>query len=273
MLANVQLNNLLERDLQNLGSVRVARFDTLCRKTDKDCDKPYTSEPLSYQAGMLRADFFKFGLGLETLLKQHYKHASIDNVIADLAADLRGKYRLISDIMKNASDQIAWEEILYLIAEQFEKIGRKLGPKKLRPAGLAKDFEIAGDLIGQFIDEHRVEFNYPQNQVKFTTWRLDITSTFGAIDRVLTLTQPHLNNVNFGHIVGVHFALTNSIKLALASPTVPVLMNLDEDFSDEESDDEEGPDFDLESLQAKINNGSLKVIALKEEDLQNLHLY
>ena len=40
-------------------------------------------------------------------------------------------------------------------------------------------------------------------------------------------------------------------------------MNLDEDFSDEESDDEEGPDFDLESLQAKINNGSLKVIALK----------
>ena len=52
-------------------------------------------------------------------------------------------------------------------------------------------------------------------------------------------------------------------------------MNLDEDSSDEESDDEEDrePDFDLESLQAKINNGSLKVIALKEEDLQNLHLY
>ena len=94
---------------------------------------------------MMRADFYKFGLGLETLLKQHYKHASISNVIGDLAADLRGKYRFIPDILKNAADQIAWEEILYLTAEQFEKIGRKLGPKKIRPEGLAKDFEIAGD--------------------------------------------------------------------------------------------------------------------------------
>ena len=201
MLYTYENPSIQETDLlQNLATVKVARFDTLCRKGDKNCKMPYTSEKLSYQAGMMRADFFKFGLGLETLLKQHYKHASIDNVIANLAADLRGKYRLISDIMKNASDQTAWEEILYLVAEQFEKIGRKLGPKKIRPEGLAKDFEIAGDLFGQFIDEHRVEFNYPQNQVKFTTWRLDITSTFGAVDRVLTLTQPHLNNVNFGSL-------------------------------------------------------------------------
>ena len=79
----------------------------------------------------------------------------------NLAADLRGKYRMISVSFKNLSDQIAWSEILYAIAEQFEKIGRKLGPKTIRPEGLAKDFEIAGDLFGQFIDEDRVEFNYP----------------------------------------------------------------------------------------------------------------
>ena len=154
------LNLKQEIEAQNLA-VKVARFNTLCRKPEKGCSNPYTSEAMSYQAGILRADFFKFGLGLETLLKQHYKHASISNVISNLAADLRGKYRLIASIMKNASDQIAWEEILYLLAEQFEKIGRKLGPKKIRPEGLAKDFEIAGDLFGQFIDEHRVEFNYP----------------------------------------------------------------------------------------------------------------
>ena len=80
MLSNVQqfgLVNLKDADLQNLRAVRVATYDTLCRKTDKNCKEPYTSERLSYQAGMMRADFFKFGLGLETLLKQHYKHASI----------------------------------------------------------------------------------------------------------------------------------------------------------------------------------------------------
>ena len=51
----------------------------------------------------------------------------------NLAADLRGKYRMISVSFKNLSDQIAWSEILYAIAEQFEKIGRKLGPKTIRP--------------------------------------------------------------------------------------------------------------------------------------------
>ena len=250
MLSNIQVHGQAPINFQNLATVKSARFDVLCRKVDKNCKNPYTSENLSYQAGMMRADFFKFGLGLETLLKQHYKHASINNVIANMAADLRGKYRLISDIMKNAADQTAWEEILYLVAEQFEKIGRKLGPKKIRPEGLAKDFEIAGDLFGQFIDEHRVEFNYPQNQVAFTTWRLDITSTFGAVDRVLTMSQPHLNNVNFGHLVGVHFALTGSLKLALASPTVPVLMNLEDiEDAEESEDDMELEDEDFLGLQ------------------------
>ena len=74
MLANLKQANELE--VQDLG-VKVARFNTLCRKPEKGCSNPYTSERLSYQAGILRADFFKFGLGLETLLKQHYKHASI----------------------------------------------------------------------------------------------------------------------------------------------------------------------------------------------------
>ena len=259
MLANLVDNK--EVEVQDLA-VKVARFNTLCRKPEKGCTNPYTSEKLSYQAGILRADFFKFGLGLETLLKQHYKHKSIDNVIANLAADLRGKYRLISSIMKNASDQTAWEEILYLVAEQFEKIGRKLGPKKIRPDGLAKDFEIAGDLFGQFIDEHRVEFNYPQNQVKFTTWRLDITSTFGAVSRVLTQTQPHVNNPNFGHLVGVHLQLYTGMKLALASPTPPVLMNLDSDLEIEvpSDDEDERESLELWKIQPKISKKSLKVM-------------
>ena len=63
--------------------------------------------------------------------------------------------------MKNAADQAAWEEILYLCGDQLDKVGRKLGPADINPDGIADDFEIAGDIFGQFIDEHKVEFHYP----------------------------------------------------------------------------------------------------------------
>ena len=43
-----------------------------------------------------------------------------------------------------------WEEILYLVGEQFGSIGRKLGPNEINYVGLDKDFEIAGDLFAQF---------------------------------------------------------------------------------------------------------------------------
>ena len=69
---------------------------------------------------------------------------------------------MISDIMKNAADQAAWEEILYLCGDQLDKVGRKLGPGSMFNAeGIADEFEIAGDIFGQFIDEHKVEFHYP----------------------------------------------------------------------------------------------------------------
>lgn len=113
---------------------------------------------------MLRSDFHKFGLGLETLIIQHADHPSVKTIINQLSRDLRGKYRLIADIMKNAADQVAWEEILYLVGDQFDHIGKKLGPDGLsaqKVKGLATDFEIAGDLFGQFVDQNKVEFNYP----------------------------------------------------------------------------------------------------------------
>ena len=78
-------------------------------------------------------------------------------------------------------DQFGWESILYLVGDQFAKIGRKLGPANLKPQGLEKDFELAGDLFGQFIDQHKVEFEYPHNQIKFEVARADITAKFGAI--------------------------------------------------------------------------------------------
>ena len=63
------------------------------------------------------------------------------------------------------------------------------------------------------------------------------------------------------------------MKLALASPTPPVLMNLDADFSDnEESDDEdlELPEIDLESLKKAVSSGAMKVQVVDKKDL---HLY
>ena len=139
-------------------------FSILCRQPDPGCDNPYADKPESYEAAMLRSGFHKFGLGLQTILKQHKDHKAVSSVIDQLAKDLRGKFRLISDIMKNAADQAAWEEMLYLVGEQFDSIGRKLGPKEINPVGLADDFEIAGDLFGQFVDKHKVEFNYPNVQ-------------------------------------------------------------------------------------------------------------
>ena len=126
---------------------------------------------------MLRSDFHKFGLGLETLISQHADHKSVEAIISQLSKDLRGKYRIIADIMKNAADQVAWEEILYLVGDQFDKIGRKLGQKNLSSTkikGIADDFELAGDLFGQFADQNKVEFNYPSVQQKFVDWRADI---------------------------------------------------------------------------------------------------
>ena len=75
--------------------------------------------------------------------------------------DLKGKFRLIEDIMKNAADQTNWQEILYIVGDQFGAVGRKLQPNNFNPNGIAHDFEVAGDLFGQFIDQHKVEFNYP----------------------------------------------------------------------------------------------------------------
>lgn len=72
--------------------------------------------------------------------------------------------------MKNAADQTAWNEILYLVGDQFDRIGRKLAQKDLSSQnikGLAEMFEVAGDLFGQFADQNKVEFNYPSVQQKF----------------------------------------------------------------------------------------------------------
>lgn len=72
--------------------------------------------------------------------------------------------------MKNAADQTAWTEILYLVGDQFDKIGRKLAQKDLSSQnikGLADMFEVAGDLFGQFADQNKIEFNYPSVQYKF----------------------------------------------------------------------------------------------------------
>ena len=53
---------------------------------------------------MLRSDFARFGLGLETLLKTHIYHKAVKGPVGNLALDLRGKYRVIEAIMKNAGD-------------------------------------------------------------------------------------------------------------------------------------------------------------------------
>ena len=223
MLSTQQHNHF---GLVNLAAPTVGGFSVLCRNGDPGCDSPYASGTASYEAVMLRADFSKFGAGLETLLKQHIKHKSIADIIKQLAADLKGKFRLIEDIMKNSADQVAWEEPLYLLGEQFGKIGDKLGPKKINPKGLADDFEIAGDIFGQFVDMHKVEFNYPNVQLLFQVWRADIVATFGSVSAVLTAAQPKLVNQNLGHLVALNDALIRSMSMALSVPP-PVLMNLE----------------------------------------------
>ena len=47
-----------------------------------------------------------------------------------------------------------------VIADQVQTIGTKLGPDGIHPDGLALNYEILGDLWGQFIDEHYKEFAY-----------------------------------------------------------------------------------------------------------------
>ena len=223
MLSTQQHNHF---GLINLAAPTVGGFSVLCRQGDPGCDSPYATEPASYEAVMLRADFHKFGLGIQTLLRQHNQHASITEIMGQLAADMKGKFRLIEDIMKNAADQAAWEECLYLIGDQFGKIGGKLGPKESNIEGLADDFEIVGDLFGQFIDKHKVEFNYPNVQVSFQVWRADIAATFGSISAVLTAAQPNLANQNLGHLVALNDALISSMAMALSVPP-PILMNLE----------------------------------------------
>ena len=200
-------------------------FSILCRQPDPGCDNPYAKKPESYEAAMLRSGFHKFGLGLSTILKQHSDHKAVSGIISQLATDLRGKFRIIADIMKNAADQAQWEEILYLVGEQFGSIGRKLGPNEINYVGLDKDFEIAGDLFAQFVDEHKVEFHYPSVQEKFEVWRADIAATFGSVSAVLTTIQPKLANGNIGHLAATHDAMVRSMILALSVPP-PKLMNL-----------------------------------------------
>ena len=212
--------------LMNLAAPTVGGYSVLCRQGQKGCDSPYAPQEASYEAVMLRADFHKFGLGLETLIKQHNKHKSVDSVLSQLSVDLKGKFRLIEDIMKNAADQANWEEILYLVGDQLGKIGSKLGPNKLNPEGLAEDFEIAGDLFGQFVDKHKVEFNYPIVQTAFQVWRADIAATFGSVSAVLSTVQPKLANINILHLVALNDSLGRSMALALSVPP-PILMNLE----------------------------------------------
>lgn len=107
---------------------------------------------MSYEAAILKSDFARFGLGLEVLLKSHGEHSPIAGEMATLSVNLRGKYRLMDVIMRNSGDQNKWAPILYLIADQFAKIGDMLGPEKIRTEGLGFEYEKLGDLLGQFID-------------------------------------------------------------------------------------------------------------------------
>lgn len=203
MISNFALVNLKkEEELPTMGG-----YNVLCRQPDPGCDFPYAKRPESYEGAMLRSGFHKFGLGLQTILKQHKDHQAIAGIIKQLATDLRGKFRIISDIMKNAADQAAWEEILYLVGEQFDTIGRKLGPNKINHEGLAYDFEVAGDLFAQFVDQHKVEFNYPHIQKSFNVWRADIAATFGSVSAVLNTVQPKLANANISHLTATFDAL------------------------------------------------------------------
>ena len=53
---------------------------------------------------MIRSDFARFGLGLETLLKSHLDQSAIDGEMASLSTEMRGKYRFMEVIMRNAGD-------------------------------------------------------------------------------------------------------------------------------------------------------------------------
>ena len=110
---------------------QIGGYDVLCRKDDGNCDNAYAKKPMSYEVTMLTSDFKRFGLALETLIKQHNDQASIKGIMEKLANTLRGKYRLISTAFKNMGDQFGWEEILYLVSDQFAVIGRKLGPREI----------------------------------------------------------------------------------------------------------------------------------------------
>ena len=67
---NFALVNLKkENELPTMGG-----FNVLCRQPDPGCDFPYAKRPESYEGAMLRSGFHKFGLGLQTILKQHKDH-------------------------------------------------------------------------------------------------------------------------------------------------------------------------------------------------------
>ena len=67
-------------NLEQLGG-----FDVLCRPDDGNCDNAYAKKPLSYEVTMLKSDFKRFGLALETLIKQHNDQASVKGIMEDLA--------------------------------------------------------------------------------------------------------------------------------------------------------------------------------------------
>jgi hypothetical protein len=214
--------------LMDLGiKTQVGAYDVFCRMPTPGC-KPYTNKPMSYQASMLVSEWSRFGHGLEALIKSHEMHSSIDSDLGQLATDLSGKYRVISAIMRNAGDQIRWAPILGHVADQFDIIGRQLGPERIHADGLGIQFEKLGDLFAQFVDQHKVEFAYASVQTKFKVWKADIDATFKAINDTLAALKKPLADPNFDHLAGVlHEDLVTHMKQALASPVL--LMNLDND--------------------------------------------
>lgn len=173
---------------------------------------------------MLKSDFARFGLGLEVLLRTHGLHSPIASEMATLSTNLRGKYRLMDVIMRNSGDQNKWAPILYLVADQFQKIGNMLGPEKIETEGLAFEYEKLGDLLGQFVDQHKVEFAYEKVQTKFKVWKNDIDATFQALEDELKAQEKQISDPNFTDLAGIHEQLTKSFKNTLASPVK--LMNL-----------------------------------------------
>ena len=241
----------------NVGQINVGGYDVFCRKPTPGCDS-YTNKPMSYQGTMLRSDFARFGLGLETILKSHMDHTAIDSVMGALSTDLRGKYRLMEVIMRNAGDQNNWQTLLNIIADQIATIGTKLGPDGIKPDGLALDYDILGDLFAQFIDQHKVQFAYGTVQTKFKVWKADISSTFQTVDDVLSAHEKLLADPNFKHLSGLHKELTGSIKKALASPIL--MMNLEDDHSHKKTEEDLlNLDFGINSMiMRKINNANNK---------------